>query len=69
MTLDMTQLLLGVLFSSIGIGYSIYGKRQHHKVAFYSGLALMFYPYLVHTSLMLVVIGITLMLVPRFVVL
>ena len=62
-----TLLLWGVLFSSIGIGYAVYGRRQKHKVFFYTGLALMFYPYFLSNLIALITVGCVLLLVPRFV--
>lgn len=67
MNLDMNVLLWGLLFSSIGMGYFIYGKRQSQPVVRYAGLALMIYPYFIEKSLPLVVLGLLLMLVPRFI--
>ena len=66
--LDSSAILLwGVLFSSIGLGYFIYGRRQKHKVAFYTGICLMVYPYFVADVLQLLVVGVALMSVPRVV--
>jgi hypothetical protein len=61
-----TLLLLGVLFSSLGLGYLIYGRRQKHKVAFYTGISLMVYPYFVADVAQMLVVGVLLMAVPRF---
>lgn len=36
--MNTTQLLLGVLFSSIGLGYFIYGKKQKVIVPLVCGL-------------------------------
>jgi hypothetical protein len=60
-----TLLLLGVLFSSLGLGYLIYGRRQKHKVAFYTGISLMVYPYFVADVAQMLVVGVLLMAVPR----
>ena len=65
--LDTSFLLISLVFSSIGLGYLIYGKKQKHTVAFYAGLALMIYPYLVSSSTMLFAIGIALMFAPKFI--
>ncbi len=65
--LDTSFLLISLVFSSIGLGYLIYGKKQKHTIAFYSGLGLMIYPYLVSSSTMLLAIGIALMLAPKFI--
>jgi len=65
--MDSTALLWSLLFGSIGIGYFIYGRKQSHVVARYSGIALMVYPYFVSSTVMLVIVGVVLLLVPRFV--
>lgn len=61
------NLIFGLVFSSIGIGYFIYGRKQSNLVAKYCGIALMLYPYLITNTLALVGVGIVLMLVPRFI--
>ena len=65
--MDVDTLLLGVLFSSIGIGYFIYGKRQANVVCRYTGIALMVYPYFIGNKLAVVLVGLALMALPRFV--
>lgn len=64
---DTNYLLISLVFSSIGLGYFIYGKRQKHKIAFYTGLCLMLYPYVITNPTQLVLIGVALMFVPKFV--
>ncbi|MCL1478890.1 hypothetical protein MIH18_03890 [Marinobacter sp. M3C] len=65
--MDTTELILGLIFSSIGVGYFIYGRKQSNIVTRYCGIALVLYPYLVTDTLALVAVGVGLMLVPRFV--
>ena len=65
--LDTSYLLISLIFSSIGLGYFIYGRKQKHKVAFYSGIGLMGYPYLVTGIVPMIVLGVVLMLLPKFV--
>jgi len=65
--LNTSLLLWGLLFSSIGLGYFIYGKKQQAVVPLLCGLALMIYPYFVSSTLPLVSIGAVLMLIPYFV--
>tara|TARA_R110000868_G_scaffold120477_2_gene319729 strand:- start:19581 stop:19784 length:204 start_codon:yes stop_codon:yes gene_type:complete len=65
--MDTTVILWSLLFGSIGLGYFIYGKKQSHAVAKYSGIALMIYPYFVYNSTLLVIVGIILLLLPKFV--
>ena len=65
--IDTTMLLWSLLFGSIGFGYFIYGKKQSNIVARYTGVLLMIYPYFVTSAVLLVIIGVLLMLVPKFV--
>jgi len=60
-------LLWGVLFSSIGLGLFIYGKRQQRLVALLCGLGLMIYPYFVSSDLLVVLIGAVLVAIPFFI--
>lgn len=62
--LDTTTLLWGLLFSSIGLGYFWYGKKQQRKAAFYAGLGLMIYPYFVYSPAALIAVGLGLMALP-----
>lgn len=50
-------LLWGVLFSAIGLGYFVYGKRQKAIVPLVCGIALMVYPYFISSTALLVGIG------------
>ncbi|WP_343223963.1 hypothetical protein [Oceanobacter mangrovi] len=65
--LDPVVLLLGVLFSSIGLGYFIYGKKQANLVVRYTGVALMVYPYFIDNVWAVIAVGVGLMLVPKFI--
>ncbi|MBK8186612.1 MAG: hypothetical protein IPK77_04865 [Cellvibrio sp.] len=64
--MDTSLMLWGVLFSSIGIGYFIYGRKQANKIALYSGLSLMIYPYFVSSVTTMILMGVGLILLPRF---
>ncbi len=59
-------LLWGLLFSSIGLGFAIYGRRQRAVVPLVCGIALMVYPYFVPNAALLVGIGVLLVAVPYF---
>jgi hypothetical protein len=65
--METANLIWGLVFSSIGIGYFIYGRKQSNLVARYCGIALILYPYLVTSTLAMVAVGIALMLIPRFI--
>lgn len=62
--MNLANLLWGLLFSSIGIGYFIYGRKQDVLMAKYSGIALMVYPYFVTNSWFIVLIGAACMALP-----
>lgn len=60
-------LLWGLLFSSIGLGFFIYGKKQVAAVPLLTGVALMVFPYFVANVYLLVAIGVALIALPYFV--
>ncbi|MEG2358500.1 amino acid transport protein [Acinetobacter sp.] len=64
--MNTTQLFLGVIFSSIGLGYFLYGKKQKMTVPFLAGLVLMVFPYFIESSILLGTIGIALSALPYF---
>jgi hypothetical protein len=64
--MNASILLWGVLFSSIGLGFFLYGKKQRAPVPLVCGLALMIYPYFVPNVIALVAIGIVLAAIPYF---
>lgn len=60
-------MLWGMLFGSIGVGFSIYGRKQRAAVPFAVGVALMAYPFFVANTYLLVLIGVALCAVPYFI--
>lgn len=65
--MNTSQLLLGVLFSSIGLGYFIYGKKQKSIVPFLCGLVLMIFLYFIENTGLIILIGAVVSAVPYFV--
>ena len=65
--MNTSMLLWSLLFSSIGLGFFIYGKKQKAAIPLLCGLGLMIYPYFVSNTLLLVGIGVALMVLPYFV--
>ncbi len=65
--METSQLLLGVLFSSIGLGYFIYGKKQKVMLPFICGLILMIFPYFFENIGMMILMGGVLMGIPYFI--
>jgi predicted membrane protein len=64
--MNTSVLLWGLLFSSIGLGFFLYGRKQRSVVPLVCGLVLMIYPYFVPNVIALVVIGAVLTAVPYF---
>jgi len=61
-----SELLWGVLFGSVGLGFFVYGKKQTMVVPLVCGLALMVYPYFMPNAIALVLIGLVLVAIPYF---
>ena len=64
--MDAGVLLWGLLFSSIGLGFFLYGKKRRAVVPLVCGLVLMIYPYFIPNVIALVAIGAVLIAVPYF---
>lgn len=62
-----TTLFLGVLFSSIGLGFFIYGRKQRKVVPLLCGIVLMIVPYFVPDNLLLFCVGAVLVAIPYFI--
>jgi membrane protein implicated in regulation of membrane protease activity len=54
------------MFGSIGMGYIVYGRKQHKGIALLSGIVLCVFPYFVPNVFLLIIIGIVLMAFPFF---
>ncbi len=65
--MDQALLLWGLVFSSVGMGFFIYGRKQKRAVPLVCGIVLMVYPYFVPSTIWLVVIGVVLCAMPYFV--
>ncbi|MEP7704796.1 hypothetical protein [Paraglaciecola sp. 25GB23A] len=63
--MNMALILWGLLFSSIGFVYFVYGKKRQNLVIRYTGVALIVFPYFIKTPAMLVLIGLLLMALPK----
>lgn len=64
---DEALLLWGVLFSAIGLGYFVYGKKQKAVVPLFCGIALMVYPYFISSTTLVVSVGALLTAIPYFI--
>jgi hypothetical protein len=65
--MNTATLLWVVVFSSIGMGFLVYGKRQAAPVPLVCGVLLMVFPYFVSSAWATVLIGVVLTAIPRFV--
>ncbi len=65
--MSASLLLWGVLFSSIGLGYFIYGKKQNATVPLVCGIALMIIPYFITSVMAMVLLCTALVTVPYFI--
>ncbi|HCA5150097.1 amino acid transport protein [Acinetobacter baumannii] len=54
------------MFSAIGLGYFLYGKKQKMTVPFTVGLVLMIFPYFIESNILLSGIGTLLSVIPYF---
>ena len=66
MSMSAAQLLWGVLFSSIGVGYFIYGKKQQSWIPLACGIVLMAYVYFISNVYLIVAVGVVIAAVPYF---
>ena len=57
MMLDTAWLFWGLVFSSIGFGYFLYGKKQGRAAPLICGIALMIYPYFISNEWAIIVAG------------
>ena len=63
---SVSELLWGVLFGSVGLGFFVYGKKQTLIVPLVCSLTLMVYPYFMPNAVVLVLVGLVLVAIPYF---
>jgi len=56
--MDATSLMLSILFSSIGMGLFVFGKKQGMPLHLVAGLALMVLPYFLPNPLAMTGVGV-----------
>ncbi len=64
---DTAQLMWGVLFGAIGLGFFVYGKKQKVIVPLIAGIVLMVLPYFISNALLLLIAGAVLVILPYFI--
>lgn len=66
--MDESSIILWcILFSGIGIGYFIYGKKQKAPIPLLTGLTLFVFPYFMPNFTLLLVVGLALVALPYFI--
>jgi hypothetical protein len=60
----MSNLFIGMIISTVGVGYVMYGRRQTKFAPAIAGVVLCIYPYFVDDWVWLIVIGVPLLVVP-----
>ena len=60
-------LFWGLLFGSVGFAYFMYGRKQQAIIPMIIGFVLMILPYLLTNTAALIVVGIVLAAIPRYV--
>lgn len=65
--MDTGLLLWGVLFSGIGIGFFLYGKKQKKPVPLFCGIGLMVLPYFLSSVTGLIIGSVVLIAIPYFI--
>jgi hypothetical protein len=58
------SLIWGVIFGAVGLAYFVFGKRQQRFVPLFCGIGLMAFPYFVSNTVLLVIIGLVLSVIP-----
>lgn len=62
--MNSANLLAGMIFGAVGVGYLIYGRRQRKGSALLAGVGLMIFPYFVNGLLITLGVGIALAVLP-----
>lgn len=61
--MDVTWLFQSMWWSTVGLSYFVYGKRQAKIMAMTCGTLLMIFPYFVDSNLWMCVIGVVLSII------
>ena len=61
------QIIWGMLFGAIGLGFFIYGQRQRAIIPFVVGVSLFVFPYFISNVYLMVIVGVVLVAIPYFI--
>ncbi len=62
--MNISTLMWGIIFGSIGLGFFVYGKKQKAIIPVLSGIGLMVFPYFISNIYILIMSGIVLVALP-----
>jgi len=62
-----SQLIWGMLFGAIGIGFFSYGRKQRALIPLFTGISLFIFPYFMPNVTVLLIVGTALVALPYFV--
>ena len=62
--MSASLLFFGLVFGCIGFGFFLYGKNQRAPVPLICGALLMFVPYFISNTLVLILVGMALCVIP-----
>ena len=58
------RLVSGLILSSVGLGYFVYGKKQQQVIPMLAGISLCVFPYFVSALSATVILGLVLAIIP-----
>ena len=62
--MDTTNLMLSMLFGTVGLGFFVYGKKGGQMIPLIVGLALMVVPYFIPDAIVMSLVCIALTVIP-----
>jgi hypothetical protein len=65
--MNVSTLIWGVIFGSIGLGFLVYGKKQKAVIPLLSGIGLIVFPYFISNLYILILSGVILVALPFFI--
>jgi len=65
--MNISTLIWGIIFGSIGLGFFVYGKKQKAIIPILSGRGLMVFPYFISNLYIMILSGIVLVALPYFI--
>ena len=65
--INVSTLISGLIFGSIGLGFFVYGKKQKSIIPMLCGIGLMVSPYFISNIYIMILGGIVLVALPYFI--